>query len=173
MGESDVGSSSATRRPGTVRWIVGLLWFRLVAGVLAVAVAVVFIHPFDSPWLESFRQGYIHHFGFAPGNYGARQAGEAAADSILAMLFSGLMLWAVNRRWLRRLQVLAIIGLLLSLPSITGIPIALAVAVLAVQASVARYCRPASPEPADTEGAGHPAPAEENVPRRAEEGQRT
>lgn len=164
MGESDAGSSSTTRRPAAVRWIVGLLWFRVVLGVLAVAIAIVFIHAFDAPWLEGFRRGYIHYFGFAPGNYAARQAGEASADPLLGILFSGLMLWAVNRRWLRTLQVLAIISLLLSLPDIRGIPIALAVAVLALLPSVARYCRPASPEPATGDDGRHHVIAEVIVP---------
>lgn len=164
MGESDAGSSSMTRRPTAVRWIVGLSWFRLVVGVLAVATAITFIHPFHSSWLEGLRRAYIHHFGFTSGNYASRQAGQASADSLLAMLFSGLMLWAVNTRRLRTLQVLAIIGLLLSLPGIWGIPIALAVAVLALQPSVARYCRPASPEPADGEDARHDVIPKEIVP---------
>jgi hypothetical protein len=164
MAESDAGSPPPTRRPAAVRWIVGLLWFRLVVGVLAVAMAIVVIHSFDASWMEGFRRGFIHYFGFAPGAYGARQAGEASADPLLAMLFSALMLWAVNKRWLRTLQVLAIIGLLLSLPGIKGIPIALAVAVLALHRSVTRYCRPASPEPADGGGARHDVIARETVP---------
>lgn len=164
MAESDARSPTTPRRPAAVRWIVGLLWFRLVLGVLAVAMAIVFIHSFDAPWMESFRRGYIHFFGFAPGNFGARQAGEASADPLLAILFSVLMLWAVNRRWLRTLQVLAIISLLLSLPGIRGIPIALAVAVLTLLPSVARYCRPDSPEPADDGGARHDGTARETVP---------
>jgi hypothetical protein len=164
MAESDAGSPTTARRPAAVRWIVGLLWFRIAVGVLVVVLAIVFTHAFDAPWLEGFRWVFIHHFGFVPGNYGAGQAGKASADSLLAILFSGLMLWAVNRRWLRTLQIVAMISLLFSLPGVTGIPLALAVAVLALLPSVARYCRPASPELADAGGARHGRIARETVP---------
>ena len=134
---------SAPAKPATIKWLVGITWFRLGAALLTVLLAIVFEWHFQSAWLEAFRSGWIKAAGFDPQDFGAYQSGAVMGTVFIPAVGSALILTFVNKRKRTALRVTACVLLFLGLGQPITIPLALVVTILSFRPSASQYLAPA------------------------------
>ena len=67
---------SRQHKPTAVICIMAPAWIRLALFAMVMVMAIVFVSPFQSDWVEDFRLGWLRGAGYTSEEYGCEQAGE-------------------------------------------------------------------------------------------------
>jgi hypothetical protein len=139
-----------TSRPPAIRWIVALAWLRVAAFVIVVLFAIAAVSPAGTEWMEGFRRGWLHRFGYSTSAYGEAEAGEIAGRALIPVALAAMVLIFVHLRKLMALRIVAGLSVLVSLTQPLGLLLTILTLVLTFRASTRAYCQgePPSPSPA-------------------------
>src|SRR5262245_39255980 len=130
-----------TSKPAAVKWLIVLARLMLAVFTLVVILALVFVSPFQSDWLEDFRQGWIEGTGYIPEEYGYEQAGEVVGQETRWAILAGLLLLFVGRRKHTALRIVAGLSVLFALLQPLALLITVPILVLTFRNSTKAYCR--------------------------------
>jgi hypothetical protein len=99
--------------PASVKWIVGLSVAKLALFGLKVLTPTLFLLPFQSELILSFRRGWLEGAGAIPDSYGPDQAawltGNLAGTFLPGAVLSAMVIFFVSRGRLSAIQAIAVI----------------------------------------------------------------